>query len=479
MGKKRILQLGILLVCILALIVSVQAAEKETVSLTLKDNQVEAKLELPREPEEDVVSLQLSFRIQGDGGNIKADEIDFAFDAGLPASAIQQCRYQEDTGILSIYISGKENLYKSQDIPLGRVVLNSDRSASVSVVKDSFKTVNSAFGMYQGEVNTGDGGIPINNNQTDNEPENDGTSDGSSQGGNGSGDSSSTNPAENDPNGDSTGNTSLGGNRKPVGADKKNPVTGTVSGMINSILNPDGQGSGNTTSPEGDATGEQTDSSGGALPGDVKQTGAKKEGLSVGEIASKVLLGLGIVTAAGAAAIGGRVAYVTLRRQRRRRRRMQNQRNRQRMQAGREAAKSAPVTQAGKEAVKRRPVAQAGRETAKGAQRTPTGRPAAERRPGARTGRTVAEGVMGTQTGRKAAESRPGTRRERPVAEASPGRRPGTRTEKTMAERSGRMRTTGTGSRSTTARRAQSGGQSAQTAWRQEKPYVRKKRKIG
>lgn len=471
---------------------SVQAAEKETVSLTLKDNQVEAKLELPREPEEDVVSLQLSFRIQGDGGNIKADEIDFAFDAGLPASAIQQCRYQEDTGILSIYISGKENLYKSQDIPLGRVVLNSDRSASVSVVKDSFKTVNSAFGMYQGEVNTGDGGIPINNNQTEDEPENDGTSDGFSQGGNGSGDSSSTNPAEKDPNGDSTGNTSTGGNGKPGGGDKKNPVTGTVSGMINSILNPGGQGSGNTASPEDDAAGEQTDSSGTALPGDVKQPGAKKDGLSAGEIVSKVLLGLGIVTAAGAAAIGGRVAYVTIRRQRRRRRRMQNQRNRQRMQAGREAAKRAPVpqagkeaakrvpvTQAGKEAVKRQPVTQAGRETAKGAQRTPTGRPAAERRPGTRTGRTVAESVMGTQTGRQGAESRPGTRRERPAVDGSQRRRPGTRTEKTVAERSGRTRSAGTGGRSTTARRVQTGGQSAQTAWRQEKPYVRKKRKIG
>lgn len=175
MTKKLMLWLGISLVCFTAFVLSARAVEKETVSLTNVDGQIEAALELPEVPAEEIVALQLSFQIGAAQGGIGKEDVSFAFDAGLPGEALQQCRYQEETGILTIYISGNQNLYPkgseastgNPKLSLGRVIVNSDKDASVKVVKNSFKTVNKAHGMYEGEVNTGDGGQIINNGGTD------------------------------------------------------------------------------------------------------------------------------------------------------------------------------------------------------------------------------------------------------------------------------------------------------------------------
>lgn len=177
MTKKLMLWLGISLVCFTAFVLSARAVEKETVSLTNVDGQIEAALELPEMPAEEIVALQLSFQIGASQGSIGKEDVSFAFDAGLPGEALKQCRYQEETGILTIYISGNQNLYPkgseassgNPKLSLGRVIVNSNGDASVKVVKNSFKTVNKAHGMYEGEVNTGDGGQVINNGSADKE----------------------------------------------------------------------------------------------------------------------------------------------------------------------------------------------------------------------------------------------------------------------------------------------------------------------
>ena len=177
MGKKLILWLGISAICFTAFVLSVRATEKETVSLTSEDGQVEAALELPGKPSEEIVAMQLSFQIEAGQGGLKGEDISFVFDGGLPKDAIQQYRYQEDTGILSIYISGNQDLYpkgeaydkKNPKISLGKVVVNAEGNTSVKVVKNSFKTVNRAHGMYEGEVNTGNGGLIINNSNSSGE----------------------------------------------------------------------------------------------------------------------------------------------------------------------------------------------------------------------------------------------------------------------------------------------------------------------
>ncbi|MCI8862596.1 MAG: hypothetical protein HFI20_08945 [Lachnospiraceae bacterium] len=170
MRNKFILWLGISLVCFTAFVLSVRAAEKETVSLNNVNGQIEATLELPVEenpdgsftPPEDIVAIQLSFQISGPG-SIKKEDVSFDFGSGIPEGAIRDYRYQEDTGVLNIYVSVNKNIYSSKNISLGKVIVNSDEKTTVKVVKDSFKTVNRAHGMYEGEVNTGDGGQTVNN----------------------------------------------------------------------------------------------------------------------------------------------------------------------------------------------------------------------------------------------------------------------------------------------------------------------------
>lgn len=186
MRNKLVLWLGISLVCFTAFVLSVKAAEKETVSLSNVDGRIEATLELPVEedenggftPPDEVVALQLSFQISGQG-SIGKDDVFFTFDGGLPQGAVKEYRYQEDTGVLNIYISGRENIYSSKNISLGKVSVNSDEKAVVRVIKNSFKTVNKAHGMYEGEVNTGDGGQTVNNGSGGN---NNGNNNGDSSG---------------------------------------------------------------------------------------------------------------------------------------------------------------------------------------------------------------------------------------------------------------------------------------------------------
>lgn len=191
MRKKLILWLGISLVCFTAFVLSVRATEKETVSLSNAGGQIEATLELPVEedkngnfiPPDEVVALQISFQISGQG-SVGKDDVSFIFDSSLPQGAVKEYRYQEDTGVLNIYISGRENIYSSKNISLGKVSVNSDEKAVVKVIKNSFKTVNKAHGMYEGEVNTGDGGQTVNNgsNSGDNNGNNNGNNNGGSSG---------------------------------------------------------------------------------------------------------------------------------------------------------------------------------------------------------------------------------------------------------------------------------------------------------
>ena len=106
MRNKFILWLGISLVCFTAFVLSVRAAEKETVSLNNVNGQIEATLELPVEenpdgsftPPEDIVAIQLSFQISGPG-SIKKEDVSFDFGSGIPEGTMTEYRYQEDTGV--------------------------------------------------------------------------------------------------------------------------------------------------------------------------------------------------------------------------------------------------------------------------------------------------------------------------------------------------------------------------------------------
>lgn len=341
MRNKFILWLGISLVCFTAFVLSVRAAEKETVSLNNVNGQIEATLELPVEenpdgsftPPEDIVAIQLSFQISGPG-SIKKEDVSFDFGSGIPEGTMTEYRYQEDTGVLNIYVSGNKNIYSSKNISLGKVIVTSDEKTTVKVVKDSFKTVNRAHGMYEGEVNTGDGGQTVNN--------------GSSGGGNNDDDDvgeimrppkEEGKPDEGSSGGDSDGEISADGGEAGK-KDKTKPSAGTTGSskkFLDALLNGTaGDGSAVSNPGEGPGSEDSKDTSGEdgtRLPEhSLWEDGAKlwreKTGAVGMDVWTKIFFGLFVGSAVIAGGIGVSMAVrASEKRKRRRRRRMHGGRN--------------------------------------------------------------------------------------------------------------------------------------------------------
>lgn len=124
-------------------------------SLTAEDNKVEAVLiqGTGEAGAEEIISLQLSFQIDSANNKLKQNEVSFEFGSSV-VSAVKEYRYQPETGILNIYISGNEHITGKEnisgEIPLGKVVISSKADAGIYTVKvkdNSLRTVNGAFYM--------------------------------------------------------------------------------------------------------------------------------------------------------------------------------------------------------------------------------------------------------------------------------------------------------------------------------------------
>ncbi len=173
MQKKFIWPLAILLICVLACtVLTANAGARESISMSAEGSEAEVTLEVPQEMVDEgerVVSLQLSFQVDAKQGNIGSGDVSFQFHEGI-GSGVKEQRYDPQSGVLNIYISGGSNLYSGTNIPLGKVVLKSGSgsgtTATVRVVPDSLKTINAAHGTREHGVNapgtatlvTGDGG---------------------------------------------------------------------------------------------------------------------------------------------------------------------------------------------------------------------------------------------------------------------------------------------------------------------------------
>jgi len=157
---KKILICSIaFLLCSVMFLLPIKAAGSTVALKTGKDdNQVEAILELPESEagSDKIVSLQVSFQIEKTKGSSETDEVSFQFDKGIK-SVVQEYRYREDagkdSGILTIYISGKQNLFEEEELPLGKIILNDSKKTgntySICVQENSLKTVNDAFTMEE------------------------------------------------------------------------------------------------------------------------------------------------------------------------------------------------------------------------------------------------------------------------------------------------------------------------------------------
>ena len=232
--RKRLLQgMGAMLLGLLLWTLPVSAADQGAVTLTTTGSGASAVLSWPEGTEKEIRSLQLGFQAEG----AQQAELSFEFDAAI-GSRIKEYRYQKDTGLLTLYISGSENLHTGDSLTLGEIkasVKEGSVTFSLRAVPDSLKLVNAASDMQSvelGAVNqvelTASGEAKPDGGGTGTTPDsgngngsgNDGSdSDGCGSSGSGSGSSGSQNTG--------SGTEAGKNNRNPVSVNKKNPAAVT------------------------------------------------------------------------------------------------------------------------------------------------------------------------------------------------------------------------------------------------------------
>ena len=232
--RKRLLQgMGAMLLGLLLWTLPVSAADQGAVTLTTTGSGASAVLSWPEGTEKEIRSLQLGFQAEG----AQQAELSFEFDAAI-GSRIKEYRYQKDTGLLTLYISGSENLHTGDSLTLGEIkasVKEGSVTFSLRAVPDSLKLVNAASDMQSvelGAVNqvelTASGEAKPDGGGTGTTPDsgngngsgNDGSdSDGSGSSGSGSGSAGSQSSG--------FGTEAGKNNRNPVSVNKKNPAAVT------------------------------------------------------------------------------------------------------------------------------------------------------------------------------------------------------------------------------------------------------------
>lgn len=147
--------------------------------------------------EDTVISMRLSLEVEVTEGNA---DVSFEFDPGVE-STVKQYRYEKETGILNLYVSGntKQKIFQTEEFCLGRVVLDPGTGesavAAVRVTEDSLETVNDAYDRQRVRVNASpEQKISVGMKEDDPEPDADRTEDPSvlepEEGGSGNGESS-------------------------------------------------------------------------------------------------------------------------------------------------------------------------------------------------------------------------------------------------------------------------------------------------
>lgn len=135
------------LVCAMVMILPVHANATTDVTFTQNENKVNAELVILKQATQTIQTLQLDFQIEVLQGTLRENAISFQFSPAIK-SKIKEYRYKE--GTLTIYIAGDENLYETETLDLGAVVIDptSDAKVKVSVdAEEGLKTVDESNQM--------------------------------------------------------------------------------------------------------------------------------------------------------------------------------------------------------------------------------------------------------------------------------------------------------------------------------------------
>lgn len=141
--KKYIARIVVLLLIAVVLPLQVSAAEKESIELAVEAEQVGVSLALPQSVSGNILSLQVGLKVDS---NVQ-EETTATFQFSENVAKVADYRYNQEKGILNIYLSGTKTLFQNgtESLKLGNVQINTTNengaTVHVSVVEDSVKMV--------------------------------------------------------------------------------------------------------------------------------------------------------------------------------------------------------------------------------------------------------------------------------------------------------------------------------------------------
>ena len=141
--KKYIARIVVMLLIASVLPLQVSAAEKESIELAVEAEQVGVSLTLPQSVSGNILSLQVGLKVDS---NVQEETTaTFQFYENVAKEA--DYSYNQEKGILNIYLSGTKTLFQNgtESLKLGNVQINTTNengaTVHVSVVEDSVKMV--------------------------------------------------------------------------------------------------------------------------------------------------------------------------------------------------------------------------------------------------------------------------------------------------------------------------------------------------
>ena len=141
--KKYIARIVVMLLIASVLPLQVSAAEKESIELAVEAEQVGVSLTLPQSVSGNILSLQVGLKVDS---NVQ-EETTATFQFSENVAKVADYRYNQEKGILNIYLSGTKTLFQNgtESLKLGNVQINTTHengaTVHVSVVEDSVKMV--------------------------------------------------------------------------------------------------------------------------------------------------------------------------------------------------------------------------------------------------------------------------------------------------------------------------------------------------
>ena len=176
--KKYIARIVVMLLIASVLPLQVSAAEKESIELAVEAEQVGVSLTLPQSVSGNILSLQVGLKVDS---NVQ-EETTATFQFSENVAKVADYRYNQEKGILNIYLSGTKTLFQNgtESLKLGNVQINTTNengaTVHVSVVENSVKMVKGTKTEViqnidypeKAEIIRGDGGNQDNGGDPDN-----------------------------------------------------------------------------------------------------------------------------------------------------------------------------------------------------------------------------------------------------------------------------------------------------------------------